>query len=115
MSKRVLVKDKYVHAMEYLHRHPEMIRIEWSHGNDPSWSSPGKHLFALTAEGCGCLTQVRGRSLRAASTEAPTEALTRAIRRDQRIPRDEVNIRPEHLNVFAEWQRRLDRELGEDR
>lgn len=79
---------------------------------------------------CGCLTQVRqacGRPRNAASRKAPqhvafTEQLTRDIADDARIPFDifefEAEVaglpyreRVERLNVFAEWQRRLDREI----
>lgn len=113
MSKRVLVKDKYVHAMEYLHRHPDRIFAAW-------WSAlhsphvPGACLFAFAGpqhSPYGCLTQIRRNRTR----RAATDALTSAIRDDERLPKESMDIHPEHLNVFAEWQRRLDRELGEDR
>lgn len=68
-------------------------------------------LFALCSsdpEGCcGCLTQVR-----AFEFGAETDELTAAIRADNRIPDNPRAIGVLDLPVFAEWQRRLDRELN---
>lgn len=58
------------------------------------------------SHGCGCLTQVRR------GVEAQTKSLTLAIRADSRLPDNPDDIRPHHLPIFAEWQRRIDRELG---
>lgn len=56
---------------------------------------------------CGCLTQVRD-----GSAVASTPELTAAIRADKRLPTSPRSIKRKHLPVFAEWQRRLDKELG---
>lgn len=53
----------------------------------------------------GCLTMVRG------NFTAETPELTAEIRADERIPKNVREITRESLPVFAEWQRRLDREL----
>lgn len=67
---------------------------------------------------CGCLTQVR-----CGMRPAATPELTEAIRADERIPRNTEQIyingwnrknrdeRVELLRVFAEWQRRIDKEI----
>lgn len=56
---------------------------------------------------CGCLTQIRlGKHV------AATDALTLEIRADDRIPREPHLITPAHLPIFAEWQRRIDKELN---
>lgn len=58
-------------------------------------------------QNCGCLTQVRGQNY-----QAWTDRLTYEIRRDKRIPFSEEHItHPDQLEVFAEWQRRLDKEI----
>lgn len=56
---------------------------------------------------CGCLTLVR-----CGSMDAQTPELTDAIRADERLPLQVDDITREHLPVFAEWQRRIDKELG---
>lgn len=56
----------------------------------------------------GCLTMIHD----GPEYKAQTPELTEAIRADGRIPDDPDEIEPEHLPVFAEWQRRLDRELN---
>lgn len=55
----------------------------------------------------GCLTMVRTGAWNAATPE-----LTEQIRNDMRIPSNCFGITVESLPVFAEWQRRLDKELG---
>lgn len=67
---------------------------------------------------CGCLTQIRlgyprvGKVKGQIPVVACTTALTQEIRRDKRIPTDPDKITLADLPVFAEWQRRLDKELG---
>ncbi len=56
---------------------------------------------------CGCLTHIA-----CGYMEAQTEELTQAIRNDPRIPGDSEYITLDDLPVFAEWQRRLDKELN---
>ena len=52
---------------------------------------------------CGCLTQVRLRA-----HDACTKELTNAIVGDVRIPKGDDEITPDHLPIFAGWQRRID-------
>jgi hypothetical protein len=58
---------------------------------------------------CGCLVMIRQTN---SGYQAATLELTAAIKADSRIPTASWMIRLEHLPVFAEWQRRLDMELG---
>lgn len=55
---------------------------------------------------CACLTMIRN------GWQGPTPELTTAIQSDDRLPCSPRQITPAHLPVFAEWQRRLDRELN---
>jgi len=55
----------------------------------------------------GCLTMIRGEG----GYVAQTEILTKAIVADDRIPDDAAKVTKDSLPVFAEWQRRFDREL----
>lgn len=52
----------------------------------------------------GCLTMIR-----AGYDRAHTPYMTRLIRADKRIPTRPDLIKPRHLPVFAEWQRRIDK------
>lgn len=101
------MKDKYDEAIDYLTANPTLVGEAW---NDPR-RSPGGCLFIYAERGesnhCGCLTQVRKGIL-----PAQTPKLTAEIRADERIPCYPADITIEMLPVFAEWQRRLDRELG---
>lgn len=107
------MKDKYDIAIEYLTEHPEEIYATWS---TPSGSPHGCLFQMVTPSGnyqtpewnsdqCGCLTQVKYTSYPAWTSE-----LTDEIRDDERIP-SLRNITVADLPVFAEWQRRLDREI----
>jgi hypothetical protein len=58
----------------------------------------------------GCLTQIRDSPLHIAETET----LTTAIRADEKLPNSTDGVRHEHLSLLADWQRRIDRELGRD-
>lgn len=66
-------------------------------------------------QGVGCLTMIRG----GYGFRAETPELTEAILADKRIPMNIdnlLNLRGDELRAalqpFAEWQRRLDKELG---
>lgn len=100
-------KDKYDEAIAILTADPSLILSAW---HDPA-TEPGGALFHYCTDdindGCGCLTTVRsGRN------RAKTKRLTVAIRADKRIPILSDGITVENLPVFAEWQRRLDKELN---
>lgn len=106
-----MTKDKYDLAIDYLTEHPDEIYDSWNDGivtyNNPHPVS--SCLFGSTGAlyACGCLTQVKSGRFPANNDE-----LTRAIRADERIPEDAHYITINNLPVFAEWQRRLDKELG---
>jgi len=95
--------DKYDEAIAYLTARPDRIYYAWDHPYEPMGA-----LFRYAGEGCGCLTQIRSDpEMRAATPE-----LTAAIRADKRIPLSPKDITVELLPIFAEWQRRIDKELG---
>ena len=103
--------DKYDLEIEQLRQNPELIEHHWNMGYLYSQRYP---LFQPCADRrvlngmfCGCLTQVKDRKYPAATPE-----LTKAIQADDRIPTLPENITLDMLPVFAEWQRRLDKELG---
>jgi hypothetical protein len=110
--------DKYDRAIAWLRKYPEKITDAWV--NPDSRTSPrireAHCLFQYATpngkpeyEGkdCGCLTEVRGQM-----KDAATKRLTTQIRNDSRLPSGSWGITPENLEIFAEWQRRLDKELG---
>jgi len=103
--------DKYDKAVEYLmgcngNFEGEVTKAWFDPSGHPAGSlfafirSPGKYLG-------GCLTMIKR-----GTYEAETESLTDAIRADTRIPTDEAYVKRKHLPVFAEWQRRIDKELS---
>lgn len=63
---------------------------------------------------CGCVVEIRnGKLLRNGHPAyAWTDDLTQRIKADDRLPRVSEDIEPEHLPIFAEWQRIIDKELG---
>jgi hypothetical protein len=107
--------DKYDEAIEYLTKHPNDIYASWGSVD----VERGGVLFMFAARDsengldndtpCGCLTQIRAGYL-----DAETSELTERIRADERIPKEAEEIKVEHLPVFAEWQRTLDKELNRD-
>ena len=113
------MSDKYDKAQAWLLAQPnfhDAIAVAW-HYNEEGEQSPGHCLFQYVSLSgtpvdvgdhafCGCLTQIAG-----GNHVATTEALTTAIRLDKRIPTGVRNIKQEDLPVFAEWQRRIDKEL----
>lgn len=107
--------DKYDLAIEYYKQNSIRILCDW---NRPSSKGPSC-LFQYVnrsgvspygepflSEGCGCLTQVKSGFCKAATPD-----LTREIRDDPSLPRFSGDIRVEHLEHFARWQRRIDKEL----
>jgi hypothetical protein len=103
------MKDRYDKAVAYLTKHPDEIIHAW---RNPE-GEPGGRLFQFVGttdgygESCGCLTEVKDGIRR-----AQTPALTKAIRADIRIPKGPQWLTAKDLPVFAEWQRRLDKELN---
>ena len=73
-----------------------------------SFCTPTGNSTAPGTECCfGCLTTVHN-----GAHFAWTPAITQSIRDDERLPNYDDQIEPHHLPIFAEWQRRLDKELG---
>lgn len=119
--------DKYDDAVAHLTARPGQIEDAWNHPYEheagclfgyccrsDEWD-PNIVAKALGTDGfvtCGCLTQVRRSKTRSAPYVAGTADLTREIQDDDRIPDAPSHISVEDLPVFAEWQRRLDKELG---
>ncbi len=125
------MSDKYDRAIEFLTEHPEKIKDAWGHDllDVPAELESDCHdLFGYVENGrgtievwekhvrpdgegptpfAGCLTQVKART-----HIGQTPELTAAIVADHRIPDDPDNITVDDLPVFAEWQRRIDKELG---
>jgi hypothetical protein len=106
------MSDVYDEAVAYLTEHPDEILKAWSYP-DPEWHT-GHSLFMCcggedSIRGAGCLTQIRQTDGR---VPAATVDLTEAIAADERIPLDGWDIKVQHLPVFAEWQRRIDKELN---
>lgn len=108
------MKDKYQIAVEYLTEHPgEIYRayvVPSTHkkaGCLFRYCTPDGMPQKVAGNNCGCLVMVRHHGY-----FASTNRLTEEIRADERIPMDPNEIGVEHLEVFAEWQRRLDKELN---
>jgi hypothetical protein len=75
---------------------------------------------------CGCLTMIRNAANSASKFAAWTHSLTMEIASDERIPLSVTNLidgwsvlspdqRRDKLQPFAEWQRRLDKEIRNER
>lgn len=113
--------DKYDIAIEYLTEHPEEISHAWDQAAYDDVEGSCLFQFAnktnedtLLSENtrCGCLTQIKLVSIGTMKYVAETLELTRAIREDDRLPSDPEDIKVADLPVFAEWQRRIDKELN---
>lgn len=107
--------DAYDEIVEALKKTPdsEFRQRAFSAWNEP-WAFPEGILFGFCEPNrfdygspCGCLTMVKEGTRRAATLE-----LTLEIRADDRLPKFDSGITKENLHVFAEWQRRMDRDLG---
>jgi len=104
-------KDKYDVSISYLRKHPTHIVSAWE-----NWSThPAGCLFQIAEANpehsdlnVGCLTEIR-RLTKLKICGRPD--LTEEIKIDDRIPTKAIEVSVEHLHVFAEWQRRLDKEL----
>jgi hypothetical protein len=100
------MKDKYDEQIERLTKNPARIKDEWS--DAIGIFDYAERSYGPWSDDCGCLTMIRS----GGGYRAQTEELTKAIRADKRIPKRDADIKPEHLPVFAEWQRRIDKELN---
>lgn len=123
------MKDKYDEAVEYLRQNPAEIQEAWTQ----TWEHKAGCLFrpvakshapeghcwpkrSIDAERCGCLTTIRGQTGGGFgyAIVAETDELTQAIIADGRIPKSVDEITVDNLEVFAEWNRRIDKELGRE-
>lgn len=100
-------EDGYGKHVTYLKEHPEKVFAHWC-------NSVGVFRFAGKCgdDGGGCLTMIRLGAKTSASYIAATPELTAEIRADERIPFDIHDAKDSDFTVFAEWQRRIDRETG---
>ena len=106
-----MARDKYDEEIEYLSERPDMIETHWCN----PYCRTANGLFGyLDGRGgtCGCLTLVRQEPDLYAGGHRHLAPLIREIAADTRIPTTPDRITVEDLPVFAEWQRRLDKELG---
>ena len=104
--------DKYDGAIDRLTENPNTI---WETWNSPHSFFAGCLFMYASKDGyphddIGCLTTIRRND--GFGRLACTPELTEAIRADERIPKNARDIKVEDLPVFAEWQRRLDKELN---
>jgi hypothetical protein len=110
-------RDAYDEAVAYLKEHRDEIFGAWRDGFVTEELNPhhahilfrpcGHRRWNADGQLCGCLTQVKN-----GMGVAATPELTEAIRLDQKVPEYGTQIRAHHLEAFADWQRRIDRELG---
>ncbi len=120
------VPDKYDKAVAWLTKHPKHIENTWNRAfclpsqlaeiADITKVQKLAHKRASCLfESCGfhqrsgCLTQVAHGS----SRQSGTPKLTRAIRADKgNIPKNGGAIKVKDLPLFANWRRRIDKELA---
>lgn len=98
-------RDAYDEAVEFLIENDQLIYNSWNH----PYSTLGGILFIYAAPkkniiACGCLTQIKKGHMGCSDNE-----ITKQIQADNRLPDNVTAIKREHLPVFAEWQRRLDK------
>jgi len=112
--------DIYDKAIQYLKDNPHRIIEVW---DDPKSHYSGVLFQAVTPSGyseenpeglfCGDICEIHS-----FLAHGWTEPLEEAIGNDPRIPKIFANnnylpkITPDHLQVFAEWQRKIDQALG---
>ena len=113
--------DKYDEAVAFLTENPDLIIDAWERDSLEGENARHQCLFDYVIPSqhgtyrrsdnqlCGCLTQIKGEC--AVGGVAWTDDLTDAIQEDDRIPEHQTKVTVEDLPVFAEWQRRIDKEL----
>jgi len=117
------MSDKYDKAVAYLTRHPGQIETTWGRAlcsdyelddDDKEAHKKAACLFTRCGDedgkfqATGCLTQIS----HGAGVCAGTPELTKAIKADQRIPQNGEDIEVGDLSLFAEWRRRIDKEIA---
>jgi hypothetical protein len=100
--------DAYDSMVDFLMENPSEILSAWANPLEHKAGGLFRYASANQFGPCGCLTQIRGEE----DWKAFTPELTQAIKADKRIPRHRYEITPATLPVFAEWQRRIDKELN---
>ena len=110
--------DKYDEAIAYLTENPELMGKAWAvpYEDTAPKLAQAHCLFRIVDNSetfeqergseCGCITQVKCGAM------AATSELAKAIFNDNRIPSSWTEITVAHLPIFAEWQRRIDKELN---
>jgi hypothetical protein len=104
--------DSYDEAIEYLTKNPTQILLAWKQPDHEA------HCLFLAATRSGKPERLpNGRmgmgltAIRACWGIAATEEITTMVREDRRLPDDPAKITLEHLPLFAEYQRLLDKEV----
>jgi len=99
--------DVYIEHLKTLN--PSEVDEEWNNWRG-IFRTTGNNPPGVGGSEYGCLTLVRRNSGYGAT--APTPSLTERIQADTRIPKHSKDITPDHYEIFADWQRQIDRELG---
>lgn len=108
--------DYYDRAVAYLQSRPrdELLATWGAPFRYPGgllfqFCTPTGHAVSVNGVGVfhGCPTMVAAGTL-----PAWTASLTQAIRADRRMTAESHRMQHHHLPVLAEWQRRIDKELG---
>jgi hypothetical protein len=117
--------DKYDDAIEWLVNRPQLIVEQWSKAGSGG-NHGGQSLFhycdapgSKYAAACGCLTMIRNGTGKVINVDGTVNTqLSKDIKADNRLPRlidDIKDLRGDDLRAalqpFAEWQRRLDKEI----
>jgi hypothetical protein len=122
------LKDKYDKAIDYLMEYPKQAAEAWMKPDvHPAGclfqfvTNTGYQGFRADGQDCGCLTQVKAAYFNRLNTPpgyddwqlyAWTDELTEAIANDENLPKfQKIVYTREELEHFANWQRRLDREI----
>jgi hypothetical protein len=109
-----MARYNYDAQIAYLKEHPEEIKHDWLAAKGLfKYIAPlreGKSYFS----GSGCLTMIKSsNALYLAFSGTPDnpiidKELTEAIAEDERIPKDGKGITVDNLEVFKEWQEKID-------
>lgn len=111
-SPSALETDVYDREIAFLTEHPHQIAIHWIN-QSPLFQMACHPELMLGQHRFGCLSMIRDDDdMEVNPYVAQTKELTREIKEDYRIPPSSSDITVEHLPIFAEWQRRLDKELN---
>jgi len=105
--------DIYDHEIARLTEDPKLIADSWEYAAPLfRYLVNVVKLHQLDPQAwCGCLTMYRSGFHKPDTLPTRLRPIAQEIAHDDRIPRDSREIQPHHLPVFAEWQRRLDREF----